>query len=53
MALDTAQVDPAEVLYIEDRPMFVDEANRLGISGIRHIDYESTCDMLHSFGFGQ
>lgn len=42
MALDIAQVPAGEVVYIEDRPMFVQAAQGLGIRGIHHTGYEST-----------
>jgi putative hydrolase of the HAD superfamily len=51
IALDTAQVTPQQVVYIEDRPMFVQVARRLGIYGIRHTAYNSTCEKLEKFGF--
>ncbi|HEY9256752.1 HAD family phosphatase [Chitinophaga sp.] len=50
IALDIAQVKPAEVVYLEDRSMFVDVANGLGINGICHTDYESTLKKLEAFG---
>lgn len=50
VALDIAQVPPAQVAYLEDRPMFVDVAQGLGIHGIRHVDYESTCAALAAVG---
>jgi len=50
VALDIAHVDPAEVIYIEDRPMFVSVANNLGIEGIRHIDKKTTASKLRPFG---
>ncbi len=50
IALDIAQVDPSQVVYIEDRPMFVEVANNLGVHGIHHTGYESTRAMLESFG---
>jgi len=50
IALDIAQVKPAEVLYLEDRSMFVDVANGLGINGICHTDYASTLKKLEGFG---
>lgn len=50
IALDIAQVPPERVVYIEDRPMFVDVAGGLGIRGIRHIDYESTRAALAATG---
>src|SRR4249920_2826727 len=38
IALDTAQVNPKQVVYLEDRPMFVQVAKHLGIHGLRHTD---------------
>ncbi len=51
IALDTAQVVPEQVLYLEDRAMFVQVAETLGIKGLRHIDYNSTCEKLAKMGF--
>jgi len=51
IALDTAQVRPSEVVYLEDRPMFVQVAKSLGVHGLRHIDYKTTCEKLEKFGF--
>jgi len=50
VALDTAQVDPEQVVYIEDRAMFVQVAQQLNINGLQHIDYKSTCEKLKKFG---
>jgi len=50
IALDIAQVTPRQVVYIEDRSMFVQVARSLGIHGIRHTDYNSTCSKLEKFG---
>ena len=50
IALDIAQVTPKQVLYIDDRLMFVQIAESLGIRGIHHADYESTRKKLTSFG---
>jgi putative hydrolase of the HAD superfamily len=50
IALDIAFVKPSEVLYIEDRAMFVSVAEGLGINGLLHTDYESTKEKLKSFG---
>jgi putative hydrolase of the HAD superfamily len=50
MALDIAQVPAGQVVYIEDRPMFVQVAEALGIRGIHHTDYKSTCAKLASVG---
>jgi putative hydrolase of the HAD superfamily len=51
IALDTAQVNPGQVLYIEDRPMFVQVAQKLGIQGLRHINHLSTGKKLAKLGF--
>ena len=50
LALDVAQVQPEQVLYIEDRAMFVEVAQGLGIRGIQHKSYESTRAALESYG---
>ncbi len=50
LALDIAHVQPGEVIYIEDRPMFVSVAAGLGIAGIHHISYEDTHFRLEAFG---
>jgi putative hydrolase of the HAD superfamily len=50
VALDIAQVPARRVVYIEDRPMFVQVAETLGMRGIHHTDYKSTCAKLASFG---
>jgi putative hydrolase of the HAD superfamily len=50
IALDTAQVNPQQVVYIEDRAMFVQVAKGLGIHGLRHIDYKTTKMKLEKFG---
>jgi len=51
IALDTAQVSPQQVLYLEDRAMFVQVAETLGIKGLRHIDHKSTVEKLAKLGF--
>jgi putative hydrolase of the HAD superfamily len=51
IALDTAQVLPRQVIYIEDRAMFVQVANTLGLHGLRHEDYNTTKSKLTEFGF--
>lgn len=48
LALDVSQVSPAEVAYIEDRWMFVQVAETLGINGIRHTDYNGTRHILET-----
>ncbi len=49
-ALDVAQVPAAEVAYIEDRPMFVQVAEGMGINGIHHTGRKSTAERLEEFG---
>jgi len=50
IALDIAQVSPEQVVYIDDRAMFVEVAQGLGIQGIIHRSYETTQKALESFG---
>jgi putative hydrolase of the HAD superfamily len=49
-ALDIAQVPAAEVAYLDDRMMFVQVAEELGIRGVHHTDYESTREKLAGLG---
>ncbi|MEO7263610.1 MAG: HAD-IA family hydrolase [Ferruginibacter sp.] len=51
IALDTAQVKPEQVLYIEDRAMFVQVAEGLGIQGLEHINYDTTRNHLNKLGW--
>ena len=41
IALDIAQVRPEQVVYIDDRAMFVEVAQGLGIKGILHTGYQA------------
>ena len=50
VALDISQIPANQVVYIENLPMFVQVAEGLGIRGICHTDYKSTCAKLASFG---
>jgi putative hydrolase of the HAD superfamily len=50
IALDIAQVRPEQVVYIDDKAMFVEVAQGLGIKGILHSGYESTQKALGTFG---
>jgi putative hydrolase of the HAD superfamily len=50
IALDIAQVAPEQVLYIDDRPLFVEVSRSLGIHGICHTSYASTCLALEASG---
>ncbi len=50
IALDIAQVSPGQVIYIDDRAMFVEVAQGLGIQGILHKDYETTQKAIETMG---
>jgi putative hydrolase of the HAD superfamily len=50
IALDIAQVDPQQVVYIDDRPMFVEVAQGLGLQGILHKSRETTQKALEAMG---
>ena len=50
IALDIAQVDPEEVVYIDDQELFVEVAQGLGLHGIHHTSYASTCAALAALG---
>ena len=51
LALDMTQSQPEETLCIDDICVFIKVAESLGIRGICHINYETTCKELQSFGF--
>jgi len=50
IALDIALVRPQEVLYIEDRAMFIHVAEGLGINGLLHENYGKTVEKLKEWG---
>jgi len=50
MALDMAQVNSDQVLYIDDREMFIDLAKGLGIRGILHREVKTTGAELARLG---
>jgi putative hydrolase of the HAD superfamily len=50
IALDLVQAAPEQVVYIDDRPLFVDVASELGIHGILHTSHESTRAALARLG---
>jgi putative hydrolase of the HAD superfamily len=50
IALDVAQVKPEEVVYLDDRPMFVGVAQRMGIHGIVHRTLAATRIALNDYG---
>ncbi len=50
IALDLAQTRPEQVVYIDDRAMFVEVAQGLGIRGIVHRRTDSTQKTLETLG---
>jgi putative hydrolase of the HAD superfamily len=50
IALDIAQAVPSRVVYIEDRPMFVEVAASLGIHAIWHRNRDDTAAALAAAG---
>ena len=50
LALDLAQTAPERAVFIDNTPMFVQIAERLGMRTIRHLDYESTRANFTSLG---
>jgi putative hydrolase of the HAD superfamily len=50
IALDIAQEAPENVMYIDDRAMFVEIAADLGIRGIHHRGYDATRAALEHMG---
>ncbi len=50
MALDVSQAQPDQVVYIDDRGLFVEVAREVGITGIVHKDYKATRKLLEELG---
>jgi putative hydrolase of the HAD superfamily len=50
LALDLASTPASRVLYIDNTPLFLQIAERLGIRTILHTDYNSTLAQLATFG---
>jgi putative hydrolase of the HAD superfamily len=50
LALDCAQVLPEQVVYLDDRLMFVEVARSLGVAVIHHTVYQSTRSALAQLG---
>lgn len=50
LALNVAQVDAANVAYLDDRPMFAEVASSIGIRGIHHESVDSTRRKLAELG---
>ena len=52
VALDVSQVKPEQVLYVEDRPLFVQIARSLNINAVEHENYAATKKIFAEFGLG-
>jgi len=50
MALDISQAEPARSVYIDDRALFVEIAQSLGINGIHHTGFGATRNALRGLG---
>jgi len=50
VALDISQIPPENIVYLDDREMFVEIARGLGIKGIHHENLERTKQILNGFG---
>lgn len=50
LALDVAQASARQVLYIDDRAMFVEVARGLGVQGLHHTGYATTVAALARLG---
>ncbi len=50
VALDIAQANPNQVLYVEDRPLFVQIAKSLGMNAVRHENTAATKAIFAQYG---
>jgi putative hydrolase of the HAD superfamily len=50
LALDVAMLPADQVVYVDDRPMLVEVATKMGLHGVCHKDYDSTIAALSAFG---
>ncbi len=50
LALDLAQVRPAESIYVDDRKMFADIAAAMGFIAVHHTSLEATGERLREVG---
>lgn len=49
MTLEMAQVEPHQVIYIDDRPMLAEIGQQLGMQAIHHTSFEKTKTLLNHF----
>ena len=50
MALDVGQAKPQQTLYIDDRELYIEVADSLGIKAIHHTDINKTQKILLEYG---
>src|SRR5262245_24985507 len=50
IALDIAQVEPSEAVYIDDQALFVEVAQKFGVHAITHTSYDATRAALSALG---
>ena len=50
MALDLAQTPPEQTVYLDDRPLFVEVAQAIGLRAIHHTSYEETKQAFAKLG---
>lgn len=50
IALDISQSAPEQVVYIDDRRLFIEVAQELGIQGVQHTSYQTTYRALDDLG---
>ncbi len=50
LALDMVQVEPQDCVYVDDRPLFVEVARKLGMTSIHHQNIETTRPSLEVLG---
>ncbi len=50
LALDLAQAEPREAVYVDDREMFVNVAAELGFTAVHHTSLESTRERFRELG---
>ena len=48
-AMEIAQVKPDECVYLDDRPMLVHTAQKIGMNSILHEDFETSKNILEKF----
>jgi putative hydrolase of the HAD superfamily len=50
MAIDLAQTPPAQTVYLDDRPLFVEVAQSMGLRAIHHTSFEDTRQAFAKLG---